>query len=212
MKRVPLMITQQMTSKMNNLLERYNRQSKLRETRLRNYDLLVSQHQSGVAQLEVVMNDQRIIENSMEAIKKVKPLLAANSIEQCESLANTALSVIFGTNATLKYSTEDGKFVIDEGDFETDLRTGNGGGYQAVISFIFNVFLLMKMKKRLFLVFDEHFMQISKMYFDNFFGFLQQLSKDLKIDILMITHDERIEDSMVDNIYFMEHGKSRKLK
>ena len=68
------------------------------------------------------------------------------------------------------------------------------------------------MKKRKFLCFDEQFTQISDAYFNNFFSFLKALSRDLEVDILLITHDKRIEDDMVDHLYVMEDGVAHKIK
>ena len=151
------------------------------------------------------------MENSLQALKDAKPILSANSIEQCEKLANSALATIFETDATLKYSSDEGRFIIDEGDYSTDLKEGNGGGYLAVISLVFNLFLLMKLKKRRFLCFDEQFTQISDEYFENFMAFLKVLSKDLNVDILLVTHDKRIEDDMIDHLYVMEDGIACKI-
>ena len=102
--------------------------------------------------------------------------------------------------------------MINEGEYKTDLAEDNGGGYVAVISFIFNLFLLMKTHKRLVLFFDEAFTQISKRYFCQFFSFVHQLSKDLGVDLLLITHDPRIEQDMVDHLYVVENGKTNKVK
>ena len=70
----------------------------------------------------------------------------------------------------------------------------------------------MKLKKRRFLCFDEQFTQISDEYFENFMAFLKVLSKDLNVDILLVTHDKRIEDDMIDHLYVMEDGIARKIK
>lgn len=162
--------------------------------------------------MERVLNEQRLLEGSLQALKDVKPILSAHSIDQCEKLANAALFSIFHTNAKVTYSAEDGRFMVNEGEFETDLTEGNGGAFVAVISLVFNLFLLMKTKKRLFLVFDEHFTQISKEYFDGFFQFLHQLCKDLHLDVMLITHDQRVELEMCDHLYVMEDGVMRKVK
>ena len=42
--------------------------------------------------------------------------------------------------------------------------------------------------------------------------FLKVLSKDLDVDILLVTHDKRIEDDMIDHLYVMEEGIARKIK
>lgn len=195
-----------------NVIERYNKLNNVREKLKTSFSLQSTQLTQALKQLDEITNEQRLLENSLQALKDAKPILSAHSIEQCEKLANSALSSIFETDATLKYSAEEGRFIIDEGDYLTDLKEGNGGGYLAMISLVFNLFLLMKMKKRKFLCFDEQFTQISDAYFNNFFSFLKALSRDLEVDILLITHDKRIEDDMVDHLYVMEDGIAHKIK
>lgn len=195
-----------------NVIERYRKLADSREKLKSNFSLLSSQLTQALKQIDEINEEKRLLENSLQALKDAKPILSANSIEQCEKLANSALATIFETDATLKYSSEEGRFIIDEGDYSTDLKEGNGGGYLAVISLVFNLFLLMKLKKRRFLCFDEQFTQISDEYFENFMAFLKVLSKDLNVDILLVTHDKRIEDDMIDHLYVMEDGIARKIK
>lgn len=195
-----------------NVIERYRKLADSREKLKSNFSLLSSQLTQALKQIDEINEEKRLLENSLQALKDAKPILSANSIEQCEKLANSALATIFETDATLKYSSEEGRFIIDEGDYSTDLKEGNGGGYLAVISLVFNLFLLMKLKKRRFLCFDEQFTQMSDEYFENFMSFLKVLSKDLDVDILLVTHDKRIEDDMIDHLYVMEEGIARKIK
>lgn len=195
-----------------NVVERYRRLVDRREKLKSNFSLMSSQLTQALKQIDEINEEKRLLENSLQALKDAKPILSANSIEQCEKLANSALATIFETDATLKYSSDEGRFIIDEGDYSTDLKEGNGGGYLAVISLVFNLFLLMKLKKRRFLCFDEQFTQISDEYFENFMAFLKVLSKDLNVDILLVTHDKRIEDDMIDHLYVMEDGIARKIK
>lgn len=194
------------------VVERYRKLVDRREKLKSNFSLMSSQLTQALKQIDEINEEKRLLENSLQALKDAKPILSANSIEQCEKLANSALATIFETDATLKYSSEEGRFIIDEGDYSTDLKEGNGGGYLAVISLVFNLFLLMKLKKRRFLCFDEQFTQISDEYFENFMAFLKVLSKDLNVDILLVTHDKRIEDDMIDHLYVMEDGIARKIK
>lgn len=195
-----------------NVVERYRKLVDRREKLKSNFSLMSSQLTQALKQLDEINEEKRLLENSLQALKDAKPILSANSIEQCEKLANSALATIFETDATLKYSSDEGRFIIDEGDYSTDLKEGNGGGYLAAISLVFNLFLLMKLKKRRFLCFDEQFTQISDEYFENFMAFLKVLSKDLNVDILLVTHDKRIEDDMIDHLYVMEDGIARKIK
>lgn len=197
------------------LYQRYNvllnAQSKL-QIELNTNELYLANLRIGLDKIEEEALD---MENSLQALKDVKPLLAVSAIEQCERLANTALHAIFDTDATIRYSTEDERFVLDKGEFDTDLIEGNGGGYVSVVSFVFNVFLIMKRKARRLLVYDEHFTQISSLntsYFHRFFEFLRQFCKDLNFDFVLVTQDPRIEEDMVDKFYLVNKGLTEKIK
>lgn len=163
-------------------------------------------------QMIVINKDAEMLEKATLAIQQVRPLLAASSIKQCEELANSAIESIFGFNYKVEYDVEDGRFMLNKGTFSTDLAESEGGGIIAVISFVFQVYLLVKLEKRKFLAFDEAFVQISDLYFPQFIEFVSKLCKDLEIDILLITHDQRIEEEMVDHDYLIKDGIAIKRK
>lgn len=189
----------------NKLLQRkqeIEKEVKVNETSLKNYQ----------SRLVEVIREQKLLEDSFEALKQVKPILSASSIDQCEKLANIALKTIFETESSIKYSPEDGQFVVDNGEFCCSLQNANGGGYLAVISLVFNIFLLLKMNKRLILFFDEHFTQISDEYFNNFFSFLRRLTSELGVDVFIVSHDTRVTEEMADHLYVMMDGETNKIK
>lgn len=186
---------------------------------LSNYDKLHSDKVVQEASLEnankqmlKILQEQELLEKATLAIQKVRPLLAANSIKQCEELANSAIESVFGFPYKVEYDAEEGRFMLNHGEFSTDLAESEGGGLIAAISFVFQVYLLIKMERRKFLAFDEAFVQISDEYFPNFIAFLNKLCEDLGIDILLITHDKRIEQDMVTNDYLIKDGTAIKQK
>lgn len=161
--------------------------------------------------VELVKQQQYTVE-ALQALKDVRPILAASSIEKAVGLANNALQVIFGTQEVVRYVEEDMRFVVDTPLGETDLVAANGGGYLAVVSFIFTLFLILKTNSRRFLAMDEQFTMISDEALENFIIFLRKLCKDLGIDVMLITHDARIEVESVDAAYLIENGMSKKIK
>jgi len=166
---------------------------------------------NAIKKMEKVKLEQTNVLSAIKACKDVKSILSANTIEQCEQLSNSALHAIFQSGSVIKYSDEDSKFVIDEGEGKiTDLVEDNGGGYMSVISFIFDVFLIIKTGSRRFLAFDEQFTGVSKVYFPEFLEFLNKLCTDLNFDILLVTHDERITEDNVNHIYEMVEGEAIK--
>ena len=205
---------------MTELLDRYTYLVDKAKQLLDSHELLSQTILSAEQRLEKVKRDQELILKSLQAVKDVKPLLSAHSIGQCEKLCNAALKAIFETQAVVKFSEEEGAFVLVEPTGkESDLVKANGGGYQTVISFIFDVFLLMKLKKTKFLCFDEQLMAVSSeselpdvFPYENFIAFIRNLCKEIGLDILLITHDERLTDEMVDHHYFIEDGVTKQIK
>lgn len=166
----------------NDIVSRFARLKSLRDDLQTELKFANTQLQEAIRQLDSISAEQTLIVDSLQALKDVKPILSANSIEQCERLANSALEAIFDSNLRFHYNAEESRFVLDNGEFETDLTSANGGGYLAVLSLVINVFLLLKLKKRRLLIFDEQFTQVSDAYFGNFFQFMRELTNKLGVD------------------------------
>lgn len=162
--------------------------------------------------LQEVEQEQAVVVKALQALKDVKPLLAASAVEKAEKLANSAISAIFDFPAKLRYDEEEGRFIVETPEGDADLQEGTGGGLQAVVSFVFQVFLLMKEEARLFMVLDEHFTQLDDNALVKFVEFLNQLCEDLSMEIVLVSHDARIEEKQVNHLYFIEDGKSVKVK
>ena len=194
------------------LEDRYNKACNYVEDLRSKKSHVESTLQVAQGQMDKILKEQDLLLRSDLAMKQVKPLLSQSSILECEKLANAAISSVFDFPYKVKYSVEQGRFVLDKGDYETDLATAEGGGLLSVISFVFSVYLLIKIGKRKFLAFDEQFTQLSDEYLVNFLQFLVALCKDLNIDILLITHDGRIQLSQVDHAYRISDGRSIKEK
>ena len=164
------------------------------------------------AELAKITNEKQLIERASLALKQVRPLLSGSSIKDCEQLANSAISSIFGFDYTVEYDLESNRFVLNKGDYSTDLSEAEGGGIITVISFVFLIYLIVKLGKRRLIYFDEAFTQISDAYFDKFIEFVNQLCTDLGFDILLVSHDQRITVDNVAHAYLISNGKSSKIK
>lgn len=162
--------------------------------------------------MQQILKEQDLIERTLLALQQAKPLLSASSIKQCEELANSAISSVFGFPYTVEYNIETQRFNLNKGDYITDLAEAEGGGLVTCISFCFDVYLLVKMGKRRFLAYDEAFTQISDKYFPSFIQFIKQMCNDLGVDLLLISHDQRISPEDADTVYVIEDGKSRRVK
>lgn len=162
--------------------------------------------------MEEILQEQDLITKSLFALDQARPLLSASSIKECESLANAALQSVFESEAKVEWSVEDEQFMLihPEG-FKTPL-VSEGGGFLTVISFVFQVYLIIKLKKRRVLIMDEFFTCISDSYLENFFAFLKQLCKDLNFTCILVSHDSRLQEYHVDRMYEIEKGFSKRIK
>ena len=155
---------------------------------------------------------QSLLERTTVAEQQARPLISASAIKQCEALANSAISSIFNFPYTVEWDVESKRFVLNKGDYKTDLAEAEGGGISTVISFCFEVYVLVKLGKRRFLAYDESFTQVSDAYFPAFVGFIRTLCHDLNCDILLVSHDQRISPEDVDRVYLVENGVTKCLK
>lgn len=193
--------------------------SKIVEIKLRSFELLKQERDRIQKSLEVtqgqmdaILVEQDLIARSMLVLQQAKPLLSASSIKQCEELANSAISSVFGFNYTVHWDAEAKRFLLNKDGFEVDLSEDCGGGLVTVVSFVFTVYLLVKLGRRRFLCFDEAFTQVSADYLPSFIEFVKTLCADLEIDILLISHDARIDIGDADTAYRIEDGAAIKLK
>jgi len=187
---------------------------KLSEVRDKKRDLAVLRNTLKVSEekLQRLLDEQKFCLKALQALQDIRPLLAAYSAERAVSLANSALKVVFDTEDTLFFSEEESRFFIKTPEGDTDLVAANGGGYLAVISFIFSIFLLVSTGSRRVVFYDEQFTMISDEALQRFMHFLKSLCKDLHLDILLITHDSRITIDAVDKFYFVSDGVVKKIK
>ena len=168
--------------------------------------------QTTETELAKITSEKELIERASLALKQVRPLLSGSSIKDCEELANSAIKSIFGFDYTIEYDLESNRFVLNKGEYSTDLSEAEGGGIITVISFVFLVYLIVKLGKRRLIYFDEAFTQISDAYFPQFIGFVNSLCDDLGFDILLVSHDARITVDDVAHAYLIKDGKSSKIK
>lgn len=176
------------------------------------FNTLESQIKASELKLEELKENYDVIEHTRVALEQVKPLLSASSIKQLEELSNTALFTIFDIEGKVEYDVQSKRFVIHYEDKTVDLADSTGGGIVTVLSFVFDLFLLIKQGGRKLLVYDEAFTAVSAEYFDEFIKFMVQACHDLGVDLLCVTHDARLTPDMVDHAYKIENGKSIKIK
>lgn len=198
---------------MNPELERRTNEQLLRYERVTNDMRRVQSVIDNAEQsLDGINRERELIERSLLALKQVRPLLSGSSIKECEELANAAIRSIFNFDYTVEYDMESNRFVLNKGEYSTDLSEAEGGGIITVISFVFLVYLIVKLNRRRIIYMDEAFTQVSDSYFGAFIGFVNELCDDLGFDLLLVSHDQRITADDVKHVYQIADGKSKCVK
>lgn len=165
------------------------------------------------SKLDELLNEQQTSENAKVAIGAAKALLSSSSVGQLLELLNTGLHSIFETDSTIHWNPENSRLELhDSTGLVTDLQSGNGGGLNATLSFICDLYLIVKSGHRKLLIYDEAFTSISDIYFGKFMDFMKQACHDLGVDLLCVSHDVRLQDEMVDHVFQIVDGKSIKVK
>ena len=176
------------------------------------YHSMEGQKLAAQNKMNELLLEQDLIERTRVALDQARPLLSASSIKQLEALANSAMSTIFDLQGEVSFDVESKRFIIRDGDKVCDLADACGGGLVTIISFVFELFLLIKCGCRRLLVYDEAFYAVSDQYYDEFVNFMRKACKDLGVDMLLVSHDARLSTSMVDTAYRIENGRSVKIK
>jgi hypothetical protein len=184
----------------------------LKNNKKASLDTLALKLANAMSKKDELLQEQQLIERTKVALEQARPLISASSIRQLEMLANTALHNIFDIPGEIQFDVESKRFVINSGEQVMDLAEASGGGLVTVISFVFDLFLLVKKGCRKLLVYDEAFYAVSDQYFEDFVNFMKQACHDLGVDILLVSHDARLTVDMVDRAYRIENGKSVKVK
>lgn len=153
-------------------------------------------------------------------LRDLQDLYSEQSIRMLKDLLNKGLKTIFHDRQyEVKFHITDTKKkklkmllmekMSDGQEMETDLFSGvmlTGGGVLTVVSFIFQVFLIVMYEKRRVLFADEAFAQLSTSYVENFFAFLKYLHTDMGFDFMFVVHDPRFMPYM-DRVYRVTMGK-----
>lgn len=164
-------------------------------------------------QITATRTEQGTCEQAKETMAEIRKIITKSSLEYCENLATMALRDVFQLDAKVQYSPDDGKFLLRYANGHTsDLLAAESGGIKTVVSFVLTVYLVIKSGARRIMFFDEQWTQVSDESLPRFLEFVRMVCKELNFDILLITHDSRITLDDADHAFFMESGKSKRLK
>ena len=129
-----------------------------------------------------------------------------------EDIVNTCLDAVFPSMYQFRIVFEvkrgktEARMVLLDGDKELDAMSANGGGLIQILSFALRVALLVISKNRKILIFDEPFVAVSADLEARAYEIMQKISKELEIQIIMVTHREAAI-SVADKIFTVSKVK-----
>jgi len=141
-----------------------------------------------------VLTAQKLCQNVAEQVQ-------ANAHKQIASVVTRCLETIFGEEAyefkiifEQKRGKTEARLVFVRGELEVDPTSAAGGGVVDVTAFALRLacLILSRPKKRLFLAADEPFKMLSANYSEKVRELLITLSKELGLQIFMVTHQKAL--------------------
>lgn len=180
-------------------------------------------------QLDDLRNEKKAVEAELETLKQVISFfgtllddLRQRGYDEITKVVNEALKAVFSSTDTLKLvptyfgqNLDVSLYLVTENNFLVDLKSGTGGGIKDLVSTVLRLLLLVAFYPPLprFVFLDEVGKNISSDFQERFGMFLNQLSKKLNLQVLLITHQQSVAQ-YADNIYQVTHkdGKSHVIK
>lgn len=163
--------------------------------------------------LAAVQSEGVLLSTCMSKMGAAKDVLTKSSLAACESLATSAVRTIFDLDVSVTYDMEAGRFyLVYPGGRRSDLTASQSGGVVTVVSFVFAVYLILKLGCRRFMLWDEAWMAVSSDHYDKFINFVNRICADFGFDILLISHDVRLSDDLVSRSYMMRGGVTKREK
>lgn len=168
-----------------------------------------------ITKLEKELYDFEKSLNFAESALLILQIVAKQTQEQLEykisELVSLALSSVFSEPYTMKlnYDTKRNKteaaIIFEKNNKQFDPMTSTGGGVIDIASFALRISLwnLSRSKTDNVFIFDEPFRFVSKDKIEKVGQMLQEISKKLNIQIIMITHIKKLID-YADNIFIVE--------
>lgn len=197
----------------NSLKERYQNMMGKKQ----NLEQQYSDNQSKIDELNTIIDEKREQQTNLKKVSNVMKQLVEDrfnqQVKQYKDLIERGLNSIFhdrkygfkvdvddygqGKRADLLYREQ------KEGEW-TEWRPldSGSGAVRTAVDVISRVFLIKELGKRRFLFFDESLNAIAGKYLDNFIQFLETVCENLRFDVMLISHDQNIIESIPDDSVF----------
>ena len=160
-------------------------------------------------ELTLLKTTKTLNDEASQCMKAVLPIITSTSTGNFIEICSKVLSSVFDKPVEVRFDSNDLTSVSSEG--VSSLKTGNGGGYKMVVSFISSVFMILKTNSRRFIVYDEAFTQLDDVALERFLSVVRGFCKELGFDILLVTHDPRVSPDWCDSNLMIENNSVKTL-
>lgn len=157
-----------------------------------------------------------------EYLEKFSEEILGREIRKFEEVVSTALKEVLDQKISLKAETTTKgnklniQFSIERNGASEDLKRGQGGSVQNIVSTILRVYVILKLDPvfhRRFIVMDEQDCWLSPNLIPRFFGIMRDLAKKLSFQLIVISHHEHRDlESYVDKIYYLSSDSDTGVK
>lgn len=169
-------------------LEKYQLAKKIREQ-------LQDQADAASQQEEATREAQAIIQRLAQSVQTQVHSQISTVVTRCLNAVFEEESYEFQIDFELKRGKTEAKLSFVRDGMSVDPLTASGGGVVDVASFALRLaaLLLTKPRRRLLLVLDEPFRFVSARFRPRVATLLTQLSKELGVQIILVTHDPTLK-------------------
>lgn len=194
------------------------------------YNALKSSYESITQSIESLAKEYSALQDNRTMLERAKPFIddiidkfSESSLKKLEDLLTLGVSRIFqdrdyrveikvSEKRTVKCAE---LYLIDSGHSFLMRDSCVAGGILVVVGFLIQVFYVANLNVAKILFLDEALSNISTQYLDNFFAFVKELSKQIGLTVVLITHDTRFLEyadrlyKVANGVYTLEHESRR---
>ena len=167
---------------------------KVRELKVQK-ELLGTQVESLKATVQKLREEKKVCDEGLNIVQRVALLTQEQLRYNLEDIVNTMLKAVYGDTYTFsiiydtKYNRTEARMALIEDGEELDVLSSVGGGVVDLLTIALRVALVILSSNRQTLIFDEPGKMLSEDIRPAFYEALKSLSKDLGIQIIMVSHD-----------------------
>jgi DNA repair exonuclease SbcCD ATPase subunit len=184
------------------------------------YNALKSSYLSTVQSIEDLGKEYTALTDNRTLLERSKPFIddiidkfSETSLKRLEDLLTLGVSRIFQDRdykVEIKVSEKRSAkcaelYLIDSGHSFLMRDSCVAGGILVVVGFLIQVFYVANLDVAKILFLDEALSNISTQYLDNFFSFVKELSQQIGLTVVLITHDTRFLE-YADRLYKVAGG------